>query len=93
MPATASATDILVLGLVAELGDGADDDDVNPGELTEARGGSGIGAVGVGKILLGHELIQGLALEDGVGAVFDQVGDDQVGDSFTQVDVGAKEGG
>ena len=63
VPAAASAAHVLVLGLVAELGDGADDDGVNAGQLAQARGGGGVGAIGVGEVLLGHELIEGLALD------------------------------
>ena len=93
MPAAASAAHVFVLRLVAELGDGADDDVVNAGQLAQARGGRGVGAIGVGEVLLGQKLIQGLALDDGVGAVLDEVGNDEVSDTFAHIDIGAEHGG
>ena len=82
-----------LLGLIAELGDAADDDGVHAEQLAELGGAGGIGAIGVGEVLLGHDLVEGLALDDRVGAVLDQVGDEQVGDALADVDVGAEHGG
>ena len=87
----AGAAHIHVLGLVAELSDTADDDRVHAQQFPDFGGGVGIGAVAVGKILLRHDLVQSFALDHRVGAVFDQIGDQQVGDAFAYVDVLAKE--
>ena len=93
VPVTAAATKVSLLCFIAELGDAADDDGVNAQQLAEFGGAGGVGAVGVGEILLGHDFIQSLALDDGVGAVLDQVGDQQVGDAPAHVHVVAEHGG
>src|SRR6185312_873089 len=78
----AGAAQIHVLGLVAELSDTADDDRVHPQQFPDFGGGVGIGAVAIGKILLRHDLVQSFALNHRVAAVFDQIGDQQVGDAL-----------
>ena len=84
---------LFFLRFVAELGDGADDDDVNAGQLAEARGGGGIGALELEKFCSAMILSRAWRSIDGVGAVLDQVGDEQVGDALADVDVGAEDGG
>src|SRR6202040_1982106 len=48
--------------------------------------------VTIGKILLGHDFVQSLALDHRVAAVLHQVGDEQVGDALAYVNVLAEEG-
>ena len=92
-PVAAATAKVGLLGLIAELGDAAHDDGVHAQQLADLGGAGGIGAIGVGEVLLGHDLVQGLALDDGVGAVLHQAGHQQVGDAFADVHVGAEHGG
>src|SRR6202012_204 len=80
--ASAASAEPLVLGLVAELGDGADDDRVHAEQVADSGRAAGIGAIGVGEILLGHHLVESGALDHGEVAVFHQAGDQKIGDAF-----------
>jgi len=91
-PVAATSAEVGVLGFIAKLGDTADDDGVDAEQLANFGGAVGIGAVGVGEVLLGHDFVQRLAFDDGVGAVFDEVVDEQVGDALAHVDVAAEHG-
>ena len=89
----AGATDIGVLGFVAELRDAANNDGVHSEELPDLGGRGCVGAIAIGEILLGENLVQCFALNDGIGAVLDEIGDQQVGDPLADVHIGAEERG
>jgi len=91
-PVSAAAAEVGLLGLVAELRDAAHDDGVNSEQLAQFCGAGGVGAVGVGEVLLRHDFVQSLALNDGEGAVLDQIGHQQVGDALAHIHIGAKQG-
>src|SRR5579863_2168210 len=91
--AVAAGAEIGVLIVAAELGDGADDDGVNAEELADFGGGGRIGAVTVGEVLLGEELVERGAFDDGILAVFDELFDEHRGDALADVLVGAEDGG
>ena len=56
-------------------------------------GRCGVGTVGVGEVLLGQHLIQRGALDHGIGTVLDQVRDQEIGDSLSNIDVVSEDGG
>ena len=91
--AEAAAADVGVLVVAAELGDGADDDGVDAEELADFGGAGGIGAIAIGEILFGEELVESGAFDDGVLAVFDELFDEHGGDALADVLVGAENGG
>ena len=82
----ADAADAGVLRVVAELGDAADDDRVDAEQPADLRGGVRVGAVAVREVLLGENLVERLALDDRVGAVFDEIGHEQVCDALPHID-------
>lgn len=82
---TADAANALVLGVVAELGDTADDDRVNAEELPELGGGVRICAIAVREILFRHDLVERFPLNDGIRPVFNQVFHQQVGDALAYI--------
>src|SRR5580704_12456267 len=88
-----AGADVGVLVVAAKLGDAADDDGVHAEELADFGGAGGIGAVAVGEILFGEELVESCALNDGVLAVFDELLDEHGGDALADVLVGAEDGG
>jgi hypothetical protein len=83
----ASAADVGILRLVAELRDAPHDDGVHAQQFSEFRRRGGIGAVAIREILLGQDLIKSLALDDRIGAVLHQVLYEQVRDTLADVDV------
>ena len=91
--AETAAADVGVLVVAAELGDGADDDGVNAEELADFGGAGRIGAIAIGEILFGEELVESGAFDDGILAVFDELFDEHGGDAFADVLVGAEDGG
>ena len=88
-----AAADVGALVIAAELGDAADDDGVDAQNARDLGGGVRVGAVAVGEVLLGQHLVEFLALDDGVGAVVDQLVHQDVGDAFADVLVGPEERG
>src|SRR6202034_3655202 len=85
--AASVATDTGVLRLISELSDAADDHRVHTENFSDLRGGGRIGTVAIGEILLGHDLVQRVALDYGIGAVLHQILHQQVGDALADVDV------
>src|SRR5580698_10288455 len=55
------AADTGVLRLISELGDAADDHGVHAENFSDLRCGRWIGAVAIGEILLGHDLVKRVA--------------------------------
>ena len=92
VPVAATAADILLVGLIAELGDAPQDDVIDAQDLSDAGGSCGVGAVGVGEVLLGQNLIQSGALDHGVGTALDKVRDEEVGYPLSNVDIISEHG-
>ena len=59
----ATAADIGVLVVIAKLGDTANQDRIQAEQLADPRGRVRVGTVGVGEVLLGHDLLHRLALD------------------------------
>ena len=88
-----AAADVGALIVAAELGDAADDDGVDAEDACDFGGAGGVGAVAVGEVLLGEDLVELLALDHRIGAVVDQLVDQNVGDALADILVGAEECG
>ena len=88
----ATAADILLIGLVAELGDAAHDDVIDAQDLADTSGSCGVSTVRVGEVLLGQYLIQRGALDHGVETAPDKVRDEEVGDPLSNVDIISEHG-
>src|SRR5581483_1267659 len=89
---TASAADVGVLGVVAELSDAADNDGVHAQQFADFGGARRIGAVAGGEILFRQNFVQGLALDHGISAVLDEALHQQIGDAFADVNVLPEQG-
>src|ERR1019366_5220482 len=89
-PVATAAANIGVLGVVTELRHAADDDSVYPEQFAQLRRGVGVGAIAVGEILLGQDLVHGFALDDRVGAILHQVFHGQVRDASADIDIAAE---
>jgi len=83
----ATSANALLLRVIAELGDAADDDGIHPKQLAELGCRVGVRTIAIGEILLGQNLVHGLPLDDGIGAVLHQVFDQQIGDTFADIHV------
>src|SRR5690242_14666378 len=92
-PSAASAADVGVLVVVAELRHAADNDGVNAQQAADLGGRVRIGAIAVGEVLFGEDLVHRLALDDGVRAVLHQVAHEQIGDALADIDIGAENSG
>ena len=88
----ARAADVGILGLVAELCNAADNDRIHAQHFSDPRSRSWIGTVAIGEVLLSQDLVQGLAFNHRVAAVFDQVIHQKIGNTFTHVHVLSEDG-
>src|SRR6185436_18290283 len=75
----------------SKLRDAADDDRIHPQDAPQLGGAGGIGTVAVREILLGQDLVQGLALDHRVGVPLHQPVHDHVGDALANVHVAAED--
>src|SRR5208283_718560 len=89
--AIAAAAHIGVLIVAAKLRDRANDDAVHAEDLPDLCGGCRVGAVAIGKILFGENLIERVPLNHRVFAVLHQFLDQQIGNTFADVLIGAKD--
>src|SRR4029077_10997919 len=81
-PATASAADVGVLGVVTELGDAAHDDGVNSQQLAQLGRRGGVRSVTVREILFGQNLVHSFAIDHRVGAVLHQILHSEIGNAL-----------
>jgi hypothetical protein len=87
-PTAASATNFLILRVIAELGYAADNDCVYSKQLSDLGRRSGVSAIAVGEILLRKDLVHRLALDDRVGAIPNQIFNSQVCDASPDIHIG-----
>ena len=92
-PIAAGASKVPFLGLIAELRDAANNNCVYPQHLADPGRAVGVGAVGVGEVLFGHDLVQRLALDHRERTVLHQTGHQQVDDALANIHIGAEHGG
>ena len=88
-----ATTDGGALIVAAELGDAADDDGVDAEDAGDLGGAVGVGAVAVGEVLFGEDLVELLAFDHGVDAVVHQLVYQDVGDALADVLIGPEQRG
>ena len=88
-----TAADGGTLVVTAELGDAADDDGIHTQNAGDLGGAGGVGAIAVGEILFRQDLVELFAFDDGVGAIVDQLIDQDVGNAFADILIGPEERG
>src|SRR6185369_15603915 len=79
-----------VLIVVSELRDAPHDDGIHAEEFAELGCRIGVGAVALGEVLFSQDFVHGFAFDDGIRAVLHEMFYQQVGDAFSDVNVGAK---
>src|ERR1039458_4391701 len=81
------------LVVTSELGDAADDDGIDTQNAGDLGGRVGVGAVAVGEILLGQNLVELLAFDHGVYAIVHQLIHQDVGNALADILIGAEHRG